>query len=197
MRRAALLLVILAFLAVSCGSSSSMSGEAADALQGHMEELRSAVEQEKSPQAEAKLNELRAEARARADDGEITADRLAQIEAAATQVENFLDELGTQPPPEPTPTPEPSPEPEPTPEPEEEEEEPEEEEPEEQENGEADQGDEGDDGEQSDGGPGKEDGEGPGDTSEEGDQTDGEPAGEDETDTARATWAVQGAATAL
>lgn len=109
MRRAALLAAALAFVAVSCGSP-SMSGEAADALQGHMQELRSAVEREKPQQAEARLNKLRAAARQRADEGQITADRLAQIESAAAQVEKFLDELGTRPSPDPEPTPEPTPE---------------------------------------------------------------------------------------
>lgn len=169
MRGVALLVTALAFVAVSCGSP-SMSGGAADALQGHMDELRSAVEQEDAEQAGAKLDELRAEARDRADDGEITAERLAEIESAAAQVDRFLDELGAQPSPEPEP-------PEPTPEEPEDKEEPEKEEKEEKDQG---------GGEEGDGGPGKADEEEAGETNGEEGQTD-EGAPQDETDTARAT----------
>lgn len=188
MRGAALVVAALAFVAVSCGSP-SMSGGAADALQGHMDELRSAVEQEDAEQAGAKLDELRAEARDRADDGEITAERLAEIESAAAQVERFLDELGTQP------SPEPSPEPEPTPEEDEEEEEPEDKEEEEEEEKEKEKEEkeekkekDQEEGEEGDGGPGKADEEEAGETDGEEDPTD-EGAPQDETDTARATWA--------
>lgn len=180
MRGAAFLVAALAFVAVSCGSP-SMSGGAADALQGHMDELRSAVEQEDAERAGAKLDELRAEARDRADDGEITAERLAEIESAAAQVERFLDELGTQP------SPEPSPELEPTPEEDKEEEEEEEKEKKEEEKEKKEEKDQ-EEGEEGDGGPGKADEEEAGETNGEEGQTD-EGAPQDETGTARATWA--------
>lgn len=190
MRGAALLVAALAFVAVSCGSP-SMSGGAADALQGHMDELRSAVEQENAEQAGAKLDELRAEARDRADDGEITAERLAEIESAAAQVERFLDELGTQPSPETEPTPEPTPEEdeeEEEPEDKEEEEEKEKEKKEKEKEKEDKEEKDQEEGEEGDGGPGKADEEEAGETNTEEGPTD-EGAPQDETDTARATWA--------
>lgn len=180
------LLVALALVAASCGSS-SMSREAADALREDLGQLRAAVEQQDPQRARVALDELRAEARERADEGEISADRLAQIESAAAQVEGFLEELDAQPPPDPPPDPAPGEE--------RGDEDAEDEEDEEPEPGEevedAGEGSEGDDGpgNADDGGPdGPGEGEGRGEEAEEGPTGNGAP-GEDETETSRATSA--------
>lgn len=116
MKRWACGLVAMALALGGCSSpvgGDGLSDEAGAALSDHLADVRAAVAADEPAAAQQALDALHAEARRRAEVGEISSQRLAAIGTAVDNVERRLGEADTDSAPEAEQDPDPDPDPDP------------------------------------------------------------------------------------